>query len=302
VPACPPRRAIPNQVDRVTPLNLVADRLLEAVSDGPGWVVGAAGRALGLLGRALADPVGTAERAVDYGQSLRRMPHPAGGPAVPAAARRRVRLSVTVHDVSLDELKAAGKAAGGSVNDAFLAGVLGRVPPLPHGLRVAVGPDADGHPDQPARLQRSDGRQPVHRRPVRRPGRRTRPVARIQLVREFILNVRAEPAIAFLDLLTPVLSKLPSPLLTELTAELTKVSDVQASNIPGLGHPVYLAGAKVLRMYPIGPRPGVAAMVTMVSYDGVCCIGVNVDPRRSPTWSCSRPAYTTLQRGPRPNR
>jgi len=29
------------------------------------------------------------------------------------------------------------------------------------------------------------------------------PVARIQLVREFILNVRAEPAIAFLDLLHP---------------------------------------------------------------------------------------------------
>jgi hypothetical protein len=53
---------------------------------------------------------------------------------------------------------------------------------------------------------------------------------------------------------------------------------VQASNIPGLGHPVYLAGAKVLRMYPIGPRPGVTAMVTMVSYDGVCCIGVNFDP------------------------
>jgi hypothetical protein len=104
------------------------------------------------------------------------------------------------------------------------------------------------------------------------------PRTRIQLIREFILTVRAEPAIGFLGVISPVLSKLPSPVLTEITANLTKVSDVQASNIPGLGHAVYLAGAKVLRMYPIGPRPGVAAMVTMVSYDGVCCIGVNVDP------------------------
>jgi hypothetical protein len=104
------------------------------------------------------------------------------------------------------------------------------------------------------------------------------PRTRIRLIREFILNVRAEPAIGFLDLISPVLSKLPQLLLTELTAELTKVTDVQASNIPGVGKPVYLAGSKVLRMYPIGPRPGVAAMVAMVSYAGTCCIGFNVDP------------------------
>lgn len=59
---------------------------------------------------------------------------------------------------------------------------------------------------------------------------------------------------------------------------MTTVFDVQASNIPGLGHPVFLAGAKVERMYPMGPRPGVAAMVTVVSYDGTCCVGVNLDP------------------------
>jgi len=268
----------PTRLTGVTPLNLVADRLLEAVSDGPGWVVGAAGRALGLLGRALADPVGTAERAVDYGQSLRRMLTPPAAQRSPLLRGGGFGYRLTVHDVSLDELKAAGKAAGGSVNDAFLAGVLGAfrryhqafgwpVDQMPMAIPISLRDSSD-----PMGGNRFTGARFVA--PVGEPD----PVARIQLVREFILNVRAEPAIAFLDLLTPVLSKLPSPLLTELTAELTKVSDVQASNIPGLGHPVYLAGAKVLRMYPIGPRPGVAAMVTMVSYDGVCCIGVNVDP------------------------
>ena len=31
-------------------------------------------------------------------------------------------------------------------------------------------------------------------------------------------------------------------------------------------------------MYPFGPLPGCAAMVTLISHDGTCCIGVNIDP------------------------
>ncbi|HEY0574021.1 MAG TPA: wax ester/triacylglycerol synthase family O-acyltransferase [Pseudonocardia sp.] len=270
--------AATSSAPEVTPLSLVADRLLEGVADGPGQLLGTAGRALGLLGRALRDPAGTAERAVDYGQSLRRMLTPPAAQRSPLLRGGGFGYRLTVHDVSLDELKAAGKAAGGSVNDAYLASVLGAfrryhehfgqpVDQLPMAIPISLRDSSD-----PMGGNRFTGARFVA------PVGEADPAARIQLVRKFIVNVRAEPAIAFLDLLTPVLSKLPSPLLTELTAELTKVSDVQASNIPGLGHPVYLAGAKVLRMYPIGPRPGVTAMVTMVSYDGVCCIGVNFDP------------------------
>ena len=76
----------------------------------------------------------------------------------------------------------------------------------------------------------------------------------------------------------PPSSQLPAPVLVALTATMTSVSDVQASNIPGLGHTAYLAGAKITHTFPFGPRPGVAAMVTMLSYDGNCCIGFNVDP------------------------
>jgi hypothetical protein len=41
---------------------------------------------------------------------------------------------------------------------------------------------------------------------------------------------------------------------------------------------VYLAGQQVLRLYPFGPVPGVAAMIVLVSHVGVCYVGVNVDP------------------------
>jgi hypothetical protein len=30
-------------------------------------------------------------------------------------------------------------------------------------------------------------------------------------------------------------------------------------------------------MYPFGPAPGSAVMVTMISHDGTCCVGINAD-------------------------
>ena len=79
-------------------------------------------------------------------------------------------------------------------------------------------------------------------------------------------------------MLAPAVSRLPTFVLVGLTASVTSVSDFQASNIPGLGHTAYLAGAQITHTFPFGPRPGVAAMVTMLSYDGNCCIGFNFDP------------------------
>jgi hypothetical protein len=59
---------------------------------------------------------------------------------------------------------------------------------------------------------------------------------------------------------------------------MTAANDVQASNVPGVAHPVYIAGSRITRMYPFGPLPGCAAMITLISHDGTCCIGLNVDP------------------------
>ncbi len=59
---------------------------------------------------------------------------------------------------------------------------------------------------------------------------------------------------------------------------MTGLSDLQASNLGAIGRPLYLAGARVTRIYPMGPRPGIPAMVAMLTYDGTCCIAVNFDP------------------------
>lgn len=268
---------VPSAGSATTPLGLVAEGITEEVRNAPAGLAHGAGELLGAVGQTLRDPIGSVGRAVRYGQSLGRMLAPPGERS-PLLRDNGFGYRLVLHDIPLADLKAGGKAAGGSVNDAFLAGILGafrlfhehagvHVDYLPMAIPVSL-----RAPDDPLGGNRFAG--------ARLPGPVgvVDPVERIRQIREFILAARAEPAIGFLELLAPVLSRLPSAALTEISGNLTNVSDIQASNIPGVGWPVYLAGSRVLRLYPIGPRPGVAAMVTMVSYDGTCCIGVNVDP------------------------
>ena len=40
---------------------------------------------------------------------------------------------------------------------------------------------------------------------------------------------------------------------------------------------MYIAGARIERMYPFGPLPGCAVMAALVSHVDTCCIGVNCD-------------------------
>ena len=41
--------------------------------------------------------------------------------------------------------------------------------------------------------------------------------------------------------------------------------------------PLYLTGAKVERFYGFGPTIGAALNVTLMSYCGTCCVGINID-------------------------
>ena len=54
-------------------------------------------------------------------------------------------------------------------------------------------------------------------------------------------------------------------------------AELSASNMPGVSYHVYMAGARVERVFPFGPLPGVAMMAGMVSHAGTCCFGLNID-------------------------
>jgi hypothetical protein len=181
-------------------------------------------------------------------------------------------------NVPLAELKAAGRAAGGSVNDAYVAAVLGGVRRYHERHHVMVDTIPIAMPvsirtkDDPAGGNKFAG--------VRFTGPLAEcdPAARIKLIGDFVRGIRDEPAISFMNHASAALTLLPNVAIAEVSARLTTASDLQISNIRGLDRRAFLAGAEVLAMYPLGPRPGVAAMVTLLTYNGMCCIGLNVDP------------------------
>jgi hypothetical protein len=101
---------------------------------------------------------------------------------------------------------------------------------------------------------------------------------RMRQVGAAVRAARAEAALDGLALLAPLLSRLPTPLVTQLAAAMAAGNDLQASNVRGLREDVYLAGAKVERLYPFAPLPGGAAMITLVTHGEVACIGATIDP------------------------
>lgn len=181
-------------------------------------------------------------------------------------------------DVAFADLRAAGKAAGGSLNDAFVAALMGAfrryheelghpIETMPVAMPISVrrhGDDDGGNRFVGARFAGPVGI--------------ADPAERIRAVSAIIRAAREEPAIEGLGLATPVLSRLPGLVISQLAGGMTMGNDLQASNVPGLREDTYLAGARIERAYPFAPLPGCAAMIALVSHRDQCCIGVNLDP------------------------
>ena len=266
---------IPEPRRKETPEGLLVNRLAGKAVSAPGSALREAFR---VAGRFAGDPIGTTTDAVKFAMSLRRVLTPPDTPHSPALTGGGSGYRLDTFDVAFDDLKASGRAAGGSVNDAFLAALLGgvrryheklslTVDSIPVAIPVSLRTDTD-----PMGANKFAGARFVA--PVGEPD----PKTRIAAIHDLIADARLEPALGFLDLIAPVVSRLPGIVLTRIAGEMTGLSDLQASNLGAIGRPLYLAGARVTRVYPMGPRPGIPAMVAMLTYEGTCCIAVNFDP------------------------
>jgi hypothetical protein len=104
------------------------------------------------------------------------------------------------------------------------------------------------------------------------------PIARMDAMGAMVRAVRHEPALDGMSLVAPLLARLPTPLISQLAGGLTRSNDLQASNVPGFREDLYMAGAKIERVYGLGPLPGCATMITLITHGDTACIGVNLDP------------------------
>jgi hypothetical protein len=99
----------------------------------------------------------------------------------------------------------------------------------------------------------------------------------MRILRERALVARAEPALNHVDILAPLAARLPGTLIGSVGPRLTTGSDLQASNVPGSSQPQFLAGAQIERLYAYPPLPGCPAMITLVTYRQIACVGVSFD-------------------------
>jgi diacylglycerol O-acyltransferase len=241
------------------------------------WTVPAVRR---MVRDAIVDPRAGAAATLGLARSVGRAVVPSSRPCSPLMTGRSTASVFASLSMGLDDTRDVGRAAGATVNDVFLSGVLAglshyharhRLHPdvlrlgVPLSLRAA-GDDSLRNQFFPARLLA--------------PLQIADPFDRLRAVHDLVVRQRAEPALEAYGSLTAVAGRMP-PAEVLVERALTSV-DVMASNVVGSADPLFLAGARLLRMIPFGPRSGAGLNLTTVSYDGTLHVGVNIDPAATP--------------------
>ncbi len=277
--ALPPVTTLPEPAEDVDPVQETFDAVGYRTRTG----FERAGGALRALGRtaadALRDPTGTAERVRSTTSSIARSLTPQNKPLSPLMTGRSSSVRFEAMSQPLADLKAAGKAAGGTVNDAFLAGVVGGLQRyhahfnadaktlrtlMPVNVRTEESQTTAGNYFAPARFEV--------------PMDISDPAARIREMGRLVRKERGEPALGMIQEITGVLGNLPTPVVTGLFGSQQKSTDFTTSNVPGPRRTIWMSGAKVESFLPFGPLSGAAINVTVFSYAGTMYFGINTDP------------------------
>jgi WS/DGAT/MGAT family acyltransferase len=268
-----PEPPVPTPDDDVSRTALLTEQLVGTVRSAPLALLRRGAGALGSVTRpwdAVTSALGSARAAT------RTLAPP--GPGSALLTPRGGGWHLEVLEVPLADLKAGAKAAGGSLNDGFLAAMIGGFRRYHERHGAPLGTLAVGIPISLRAQDAPEGGNRFTGARFPAPLDEADPAGRIRTIREFVLSVRGDSGSSVVnDLLAPTLSWLPAPVIGAVSGQLTSANDVQISNVPGVTHPVYIAGSRIERMYPFGPLPGCAAMITLLSHEGQCCIGVNVD-------------------------
>nr|WHW29156.1 putative wax ester synthase/acyl-CoA:diacylglycerol acyltransferase [uncultured bacterium] len=180
--------------------------------------------------------------------------------------------------VDVDALKAAGKALGGSVNDAFMAGMVEAT----HRYHLEHGSPIETTNTSFVLSTRTDGKAggnaftPV---PLTLPAGPMTPKERVASIVAATTEAKdSAQRTGGMTGLSGIANLLPISVITAAARSAAKRIDFATSNLRGAPFPLYCAGAKVLATIAMGPVAGTGANVTAMSYDGSFDIGIFADP------------------------
>jgi diacylglycerol O-acyltransferase len=176
-------------------------------------------------------------------------------------------------EVPVRDLRAAARAVDGHLNDAYIAAIAGGlrryheahgacVSQLRVTMPISIREDEHDVGGNHITLVRFD-----------LPVGVADPAERMRAVRAICDRERHEPAIGRSELIAGMLNLLP----VGVSGGMLRHVDLLASNVPGFDFGVYVAGARVEGFFPFGATLGSAANITLMSYRGSCCVGINTD-------------------------
>jgi WS/DGAT/MGAT family acyltransferase len=236
-------------------------------------------RALGRGAAAVRDPLGAGGEVLDFTRSMKRILAPPEVTRSPLLSQSNgLGWRFVAHELSLADLKAGARAGGGSLNDGFIAALLGALKRYHDRFGVPVDQIPIGIPVSVRSADDSPGGNKFAAAKFAGPHRRNGPPGADQADTNFHAERPRRAGHRVLDALSPVLSRLPARVIAEMTAQFANSLDLQASNVPGLTRPAYISGTRVTHVYAFGPRPGCAAMMALLSHNGTCCVAGNIDP------------------------
>jgi WS/DGAT/MGAT family acyltransferase len=226
----------------------------------------------------LSDPTGIPRAAAAVAETVRTIVTELGATDRARSplwtARSRDRVYETL-DIPLEPVRTAARALGATVNDAFIAAAAGAageyhrrhdhpVEELRASMAVSTRTDQSGaNAFSLARLLVPTGDIAM--------------ADRVGLVVAATAAARDTTRSGALDVLAAVASALPTAFVTHLARMQAQTVDFATSNVRAAPMPLYIGGAKVLANYPVGPLPGVAFNVTIMSYRGSLGVGLHCD-------------------------
>lgn len=234
-----------------------------------------------LMAGSITKPTNTWGKTWNVLASIGRVTAVHEGPMSPVMDGRGTTYHFATMHVPFPALRAAAKGHGCSVNDAFLAAVARGMDIYHrrHGvvvdeLRINVPISVRG--DAGDKSARKSNAVSIARFPM--PVAGLTPVELMESAHELVASWRAEPAMYLADPLADISWVVPVPML----AQAAQASDVTTSNVPGPPVPIYLAGARMVEVYPLVATIGAAVNITMVTYCGTCYLGISSDDRAVP--------------------
>ncbi len=261
--------------DAPDPVVLDTKGFMQAVlRNNVGWVAKTAEEAIkgmpGLALVAIRHPRTLFSKVKETAESVARFTKVSVEPLSPILKGRSINYHFETIDMDFDKFKAAARKRNRTVNDLFLAAIS--VGMYDYHQKM-------GHPVDELRMNMPISlRTSADESNAVTIARFEIPISNViddvlETAAKTVRSWRAEPALKLADYLAELSRFLPP----ELVSAAAQTSDLTASNVPGIPVPVWLAGAKVERMYPLVGTIGAAINVTMLTYTNAASVGVSSD-------------------------